>query len=64
MGSSISGSVRSWQASENLIGAGESFRITHSHYCWQAASVPPPTDLFILTYECSSDILIDFSPNK
>lgn len=64
MGSSISGSVRSWQPSENLIGAGESSRITHSHYCWQAALVPPPTDLFILTYECSSDILIDFSPNK
>ena len=64
MGSSISGPLRSWQASENLTGAGESSKITHSHYCWQEASVPSPTHLSIGTYECSPDTLIDFSPNK
>ena len=64
MGSSVSGSLRHWHASENLTGAGESSKITHSHYCWQEALVPSPTDLSIGAYEYSPDILIDFSPNK
>lgn len=61
MGSSISGSLRGLQPSENLTGARESAsKIAHSHYCWQEASVPSPVDPSIRAHECSCDMLTDF----
>lgn len=64
MGSSISGSVRSWQASMKTWWAGESSRITHSHYCWQGGLGSSPHRSFYINVRVFFWYSNWFSPNK